>query len=100
MHTDVTRCQSSSKRCRSFRRDIANGQESRRNHRARANSAYYCQHVLSDGLSTDDRTRRQQLTLQQDGVLQHALRPAVHILNTLFGFNITLVASFVTAVDN
>jgi len=32
--------------------------------------------------------------------LQHALRPAKHILNTVFGSNIAVIASSVTAVDN
>ena len=32
--------------------------------------------------------------------LQRALKPAMHILNKVFDFNITLLASFVTAVDS
>jgi len=39
----------SSKHCHSFHRHIANGQESRRRHRTKVNSAYYCQQVLGDG---------------------------------------------------
>jgi len=31
--------------------------------------------------------------------LQRALRPATHILNKIFDFDITLSANFVTAVD-
>jgi len=32
--------------------------------------------------------------------LQHALKPAMHILNKVFDINITLSASVVTAVDS
>jgi len=32
--------------------------------------------------------------------LQRALKPAMHILNKVFDFNITLLASFVTAIDS